>query len=324
MPAMDRTARLALHLPAAGAAAPDWVQLVPVGPGGVVATRDGRGPYRLEDAAAVIAESLARTDGRLPIDENHALDRAAPEGLPSPARGWIVALELRADGLWGRVEWTEEGRRLVEGRAYRALSPALLHDGAGRILAVLRASLVNLPNLRGIAALNQEKHMTLAERLAEMLGLAPPEGGGAPDEAAILAAVARLSEAAALNDARAPVVAALQAEVTALAGRLAAIDAERRRAEAEAFVDGEIARGRAVVSALRAHYVARHMEDPEAVRREIAAMPLLGATVAQAAPPAATAEVALNEAEAWVAASLGLSAQDFAAARAALAGREIR
>lgn len=321
---MDTPLRLALHLPdaARAAAAPDWVQLVPVGPGGIVARRDGRGPYRLEDPAAVIAESLARSDGRLPIDENHALDRAAPEGLPSPARGWIVALEMRESGLWGRVEWTEEGRRLVEGRAYRALSPALLHDGAGRILAVLRASLVNLPNLRGIAALNQERHMTLAERLAELLGIAPPEGGGAPDEEAILAAVARLKEAAALHDARAPVVEALQAEVTALADRLARLVAERRRAEAEAFVDGEIARGRAVVSALREHYIARHMENPDAVRREIAAMPLLGATSAQAAPPAAAARVALNAEEAWVAAALRISPQDFAAARAALAREE--
>lgn len=316
--------RLALNL--ADATAPDWVQLVPVAPDGTVATRDGRGPYRLDDPAAVIAESLARTDGRLPIDENHALDRAAPEGLPSPARGWIVALEARADGLWGRVEWTEEGRRLVETRAYRALSPVIVHDRDGRILAVLRASLVNRPNLRGIAALNDnrpEVPMTLAERLAELLGIAPPEGGGAPDEEAILAAVARLAEAAALNDAREPVVAALQAEVGALAARLARLDEERRRAEAEAWIDAEIARGRAVVSALREHYVARHMQDAEAVRREIAAMPLIGQTGARTAPPEGGPAVALNAEEAWVAASLKLDPQDFAAARAAQAREEM-
>lgn len=41
--------------------------------------------------------------GKLPVDECHATDKAAPDGRQAPARGWIVQMEVRADGLWGRV-----------------------------------------------------------------------------------------------------------------------------------------------------------------------------------------------------------------------------
>ena len=54
---------------AADAGAPEWVQLLPAGAS--VATVDGRGPCRVEDAAALAAASLA-AGARLPIDENHS------------------------------------------------------------------------------------------------------------------------------------------------------------------------------------------------------------------------------------------------------------
>jgi len=101
--------------------APEWVHLLPAG---AVETVDRRGPYRVTDGEKLIAASFAQSP-RLPIDENHATDLAAPKGQPAPARGWITALEARADGIWGKVEWTEAGRQLVEDRAYRGLSPVI-------------------------------------------------------------------------------------------------------------------------------------------------------------------------------------------------------
>jgi phage I-like protein len=316
---------------APAAPVPDWVHLVPVGPDGMVRTRDHRGPYRLDDPAAVIAASLA--EGRLPIDENHALDRAAAEGLPSPARGWIVAIEARPDGLWGRVEWTPEGAHLVASRAYLALSPAVRIDADRRITAVLRASLVNTPNLRGIAALNTETGMTLAERLAETLGL---DAGAGED--AILAAVARLRDGPALHSEIAAAlgldgtadraaligaaaaaakgkaaVAALQSEIAGLAARLEA----QTRAASVRFVDAAIVAGRVGVRPLRDHYIARHMADPEAVAREFAALPVMPGSEATAAPPPGKGTVALNDAERAVARALGVSDEAFIAARAA-------
>lgn len=165
-----------------GGSAPEWIHLLPAGE---VRTVDGRGPYRLQDAERVLRESLNAAGGRMPVDENHATDLAAPKGLPAPSRGWIVELQQRDDGVWGKVEWTDEGRALVASRAYRGISPAILHDKSGRVLQILRASLVNTPNLRGLSALHhQETNMDFMKRLRAQLGLKDDA-----DEAAILLAL---------------------------------------------------------------------------------------------------------------------------------------
>lgn len=131
-----------------------WVQLVPPG---AFAGRDGR-RFRLDDAAGVIARSLAAAPGRmLPVDYDHATERAfvGPGGRPpeayAPAAGWIVALEDRGGhplgGVWGLVEWTPRGRERVEGREYRFLSPVFRHQPDGLVLRLDRAGLTNVPNL---------------------------------------------------------------------------------------------------------------------------------------------------------------------------------
>ncbi|MFT8423507.1 MAG: phage protease [Gluconacetobacter sp.] len=164
-------------LPDAPSGVPDWVHLLPAGQ---FAGADGRGPYTVADADAVITHSMA--PGRLPIDENHAIDRAATTGGPAPAVGWIVAMQARQDGIWGRVEWTPDGRALVEGRAYRGISPAFFAPN-GRVTQVARASLTNLPNLQLASLHNQGNRMDLAD-IRRRLGL--PETATDADVAAAL------------------------------------------------------------------------------------------------------------------------------------------
>ncbi len=171
------------------AGAPEWIMLMPAGVGGVIDTRDGRGPYRVGDAAALATRSLQAAEGRLPIDENHSTDLAAPNGAPSPARGWAVELQARADGIWGRIEWSDTGRSLMGERAYRFISPVFSHDKAGNVTGLLRASLTNTPNLRGMAALNaQRTDMDLLAQLRTLLGLADDA-----DEAAVIAKIKSLT-----------------------------------------------------------------------------------------------------------------------------------
>lgn len=174
--------------------APDFIHLVPLGE---IRTVDGRGPYRLTDAAKVAATFA--TGDRLPLDENHSTDLAAPAGGSSPARGWIVGLQARADGLWGHVEWTGEGRRLVEDKAYRHISPAIIHDRSGEVVGVARASLVNLPNLKGLTALHhqQGRSMDLAAEIRKAFGL-PDNADDAAIIAAATGAAARVSTHAAI------------------------------------------------------------------------------------------------------------------------------
>ncbi|MDT8856436.1 phage protease [Paracoccaceae bacterium Fryx2] len=175
----------AIPLPADVTSAPDWIHLLPAPADGLVRTADSRGPYRLGEAAGVIAASFAQAD-RLEIDVNHATFLAAPRGERADAMGWIVEMQAREDGIWGRVEWNAEGAALVTGRAYRGLSPVIIHDAAKNILRIANASLVNRPNLIGLTSLNfeQEPTMNLMQRLAELLGL---EAGATEEQ--ILAAV---------------------------------------------------------------------------------------------------------------------------------------
>ncbi|MGK3945780.1 phage protease, partial [Streptomyces caeruleatus] len=89
------------------------------------------------------------------------------QGGRSDAVGWVREMQAREDGIWGRVEWTPEGQRLVAEKAYRKISPVIIHDAKKKILRIANISLVNRPNLRGLAALNQENPMTLHAMLAE-------------------------------------------------------------------------------------------------------------------------------------------------------------
>ena len=161
-------------IPIASDGVPSWVHLLPAGE---IHTVDGRGPYRLQAPEEIAAKSLAAIGGRMPIDEDHATDLAAPNGLPAPARGWIKSLEARSDGIWGEVEWTEAGKALVAGRAYRCISPVITHTKDNRVTAILRASLVNTPNLRGLTALHQQlptAALTESDReVAARLGIDP-------------------------------------------------------------------------------------------------------------------------------------------------------
>jgi phage I-like protein len=194
---------------------PEWIMLFPAG---AINTVDGRGPYRVSDLDALAAASLAAGE-RLPIDQDHATDLAAPNGGPAPARGWIVELAARDGALWGRVEWTGTGRELLTERAYRHISPAFLHGADGEVSRLLRASLTNNPNLRGLAALNQEGRMDLKQALCEALGLKEDA-----DEAAIVAAVKAL-KGKSMNAALAPIAkaagVAVDTEPAALAAAVA-------------------------------------------------------------------------------------------------------
>lgn len=309
-------------LPEAGI--PDWVHLLPAA-GGTISTYDGRGPYRVTDPAAIIAASLhadTRDQGGLIIDENHATDLAGPLGLPSPARGRIVELEARPNGIWGRVDWSATGTALLSERAYRGISPVIHYRPDGSVLRIARASLVNYPNLRGLVALNAETQMDL-KMLATALGLAETATmeeilaaiqalkmskaevetevetalqseigsilGVSGDRQAILAAV-RLASAG-----RGDLV-ALQSQVTAQAAELKAIREANARAAAESYIDGEIARKRMGLNAQnRGHFVALHMSQPETCRQLIAGMPLAGETHTAQLPVGAGGDlVALN------------------------------
>lgn len=318
---------------------PEWVHLLPTAQG-QVQTNDDRGPYNVTDADAIIAASFA-DQTKLQIDENHAEDLKSGQGEPSPARGWITELQARADGIWGKVEWTAAGRALVADKAYRAMSPVVLHTKGKEVVAILRASLVNRPNFKGLVTLNQEQSMTFAAKVAAALGLAAgvseddtltalnalkdqkPEG-----EVALQSALSEIGVAFGLaTDAKADAVVAaaklakggndglvaLQAENATLKTRLDTIEKAGKRQAAEAFIDKAIADRRAGVNAgNREDMIALHMSDTATAEKLVNGMPMLTATGTALTPPAAQdGVVSLNAEQKAACVALGVSEDDF-------------
>lgn len=283
--------------------APEWIHLVPAGTFTAV---DGRGPFTLGDAQAVIAASMV--DGRkLPIDVNHAIDHLSSKGEQAPAFGWVVAMEARPDGVWGKVEWNEDGRGAVGGRRYGFISPVLLHSKAKphTVTRILRASLTNDPALTGLASLNtkQTGDPSMDEELRAALGLAETadqaaivaaateafarstalatiaEAGGVARDATVDTIVSTLTaqaKKAAAKDAGADEgeVEELRGQVAQLTARLTTLSNDTAKEKAEAAVDRAIEQGK-VVPSMRDHFIARHIKNPQEVEAEIKLLPSL-------------------------------------------------
>ncbi len=252
---------------------PERIQLIPPG---TFFGRDGRGPYRIGDMAALITAS--QSDGPLIIDEGHATDQGEAS---APAFGRITSLEADETGLWGMVRWNTRGKTALQELEYWGISPVFEHTPDGTVVRLLRASLTNIPNLR-LGALNsqQEPTMTLLEQLRALLGLdataddakvvahaktllardkAAAEAHAAlctalkldptsADPAAVLTAVQSAQAAA-------PATAELQASCDALKREVAILKASNAAAQAETAVDAAIT-ARKAAPAEREHLVA--------------------------------------------------------------------
>lgn len=179
----------ALATPPAGSAE-QWVHLMPAGK---FEPRDGRGPWIVDDAGAVIMASERHARGApLLVDYEHQAEAAAASKGPVPAAGWINRLEARPDGIWGLIEWTAAAAELIGRREYRFISPVFTFDQAtGQVQAILRAGLTNTPALT-LTALAKESdpmddmEMLLAE-LRDALGL-----DSSADKSAVISAIGQL------------------------------------------------------------------------------------------------------------------------------------
>ncbi|MBW6402074.1 phage protease [Roseomonas sp. HJA6] len=333
------TLHQALPDPGSDAAPPDWLHLVPAGE---FRGNDGRGPYRLTDPAAVIARSVK--GGKLVLDENHATDLLAPKGGSAPAQGWIVELQARDDGIWGRVDWNPPGRLLMQNRAYRGISPAIQVNAAtGQVLALLRASLVNNPNLPQLTTLHSQQEPGVdPKKLRAALGL--PEDA---DDAAVLAAaeaartavsthaqqLQRIATAAGVEkpaeagtDAIVTVlnarvgetdVAKLRETIVSLQSQVTTLENDGKKARAIEVVDAAIRDGKPI-KPLREDYIARHMREPEQVEKELKALVSLhhGGIADRKAGQGSTAGDPVGE-EARIIALMGIDPAAFKKARAA-------
>jgi phage I-like protein len=150
---------------------PEWYHLLPAG---TFHGRDGRGPYVFNPyAERAVLEAFASLKCDLPVDYEHQSLEAKDKSGPIPAAGWIKQLESRANGLWGRVEWTAKAQACLRDKEYRYISPVFIHDKSGQVMALTMAALTNTPNLYLTAAASREEvtAMDFNAKLCELLGL---------------------------------------------------------------------------------------------------------------------------------------------------------
>lgn len=73
----------------------------------------------------------------------------------SDAAGWIMELQLRDDGVWGRIEWSDKGEAAVVGKQYKFASVThqlcdceMIGNSVIRPLSISKAALTNEPRNR--------------------------------------------------------------------------------------------------------------------------------------------------------------------------------
>jgi Mu-like prophage I protein len=335
---MLKTTTIHLFTALPGDVLPEWIHLCPAG---TFTGEDGRGPFVNDRPTEVIDISMTR--GKLALDECHATDLAY--GTPAPARGWIVELQNRDDGIWGRVEWTPTGKALMADMAYRGISPVLLtHKDTGRVVQILRAALTNDPNLGDLKTLHHRgNNMDLMQRLRQALGLAEDATDDAvlaaisaaqetaPEKTAHAADMARIASAAGCADGAASVddiVKALQARdggdteamrqtIVSLQSNVKTLEGTIARDRAVAFVDQAIHDGKPIMP-LRDHYIEQHMRDAARVEKEINALVSIhsGGIVTPPVDPADPTS-ALTPEDKKMIELMGVDPKAFAATRAA-------
>jgi phage I-like protein len=274
--------QLPASLPLAeGPSAPDDIQYMPPGRHRIRASRAGR-PATLDvvvtaETAATLQRFLAEQLGSVAagredrpfFDFNHE-DR---EASAWPTEFYWAGDDPASGGVRARLEWSESGRRAVEGRAFRRFSPTFYLDAAGRVTG----SSTNMGGLVNRAAF---------KRIAPLIASAAPS----PSMQNLIAALATLG----LVEANASEEADLVAQVTASAGSLRSEIAALKTSletqahqRADASVEAAIKAGRlpAKDADARAFWVEALLRDEPRAIKALEALPapaVLGRVLPQA------------------------------------------
>ncbi len=141
---MEKEVKLTLGM----AELPNWLRLLPMGEVSLV---DGRPSFLVDaESLAEVVQAFAARGTDLVIDYEHQ----SLKGGQAPAAGWIKDLEVREDGLWAQVEWTEQAEEYIRRREYRYFSPVLrLDPESRRPRELMNVGLTNAPAIRGLTPL---------------------------------------------------------------------------------------------------------------------------------------------------------------------------
>ena len=146
----------------------DRRQTIHICPMGIVRTRDGRGPYRLADAEAVIKASQEYSGrAKMLVDYDHQSFTKHKTGGTAAAAGWIVGMQARRDGIWALVEWTPKAAAHIAASEFRYLSPVINHLPDGTITLIVSVALTNSPNLHEMTALSHKENPAMEPKYSD-------------------------------------------------------------------------------------------------------------------------------------------------------------
>jgi len=152
---------------------------------------------------------------------------------------------------------------------------------------------------------------TIATHAADIAAIATAAGVTATDRAGLVTALQAQHKDVVL-------VGTLSTEVTSLQSQLNTLTNERAREKATAFLDAQVAAGKAINATLREHYITRHMANPADVETELGAMVSLnagGLGDRAVLDVALQAEDGLNASERMVCQKMGFDPKKFAEAK---------
>lgn len=300
--------------------APDWIPLIPAG--ALIIARDGR--TFIPDHAAAIA-SFMSSGMDICLDWDHALDSYGVKPGESKAAAWIDDLEVRDDGsLWGHVAyWTKKGRESVESLEYRYISPVLMVNDNMTVVAVPRASLVNNPALVMPALLAQETS-TMNEKITALLATFGIDAD-LSDESVRLAqetfALGKAPAAAPAPDLSTHVPVeqyeAIVVELAQVKEEVATLAAEKSAARVESVIKEALSSGRLLPSE-REFFTSQAKLDLLGVEKFLASRtPKVQPGPASKVAQTLSDSTSLTDEEKMVAKRGGITAEQFAAAKAA-------
>jgi phage I-like protein len=178
VPAREKAAK-GLLLVAIYGGTPEWIRLVKND--GLVID-DSRCPCLVDRRAldALVAKWEQWDEDLVVLLEDHQTG-----GRSIPVVGWIKEIKCRADELWVRVEWTEEGLGYIARKEFGYLGLGFILDEGNRPVELWQARLTNYPVLTqwqeelGHLRVQKRSHTEADRRLRLIKGVAKQDKNGA-------------------------------------------------------------------------------------------------------------------------------------------------
>ena len=120
-----------------------------------------------EESLKKIADDINDSDQQILVDRDHGSARL---GLNRDTRavGWLSKFWANAKGLFARMFLTPFGKKLVEGKEYRYLSPSFIIAEDGTPMSLESAGAVNTPAMSNIKPLINSKPISEDKGIEDM------------------------------------------------------------------------------------------------------------------------------------------------------------